>query len=79
MQVERKRKIQANTGEVIIYSGEENIHQGGVAIMMSQQAARCHMEWTPESSRIIRVRFYSKYRKLTLIHAYSPTNDMMRV
>ena len=27
-----------------IYSGEENIQQGGVAIMMSQQAARCLME-----------------------------------
>ncbi|XP_068717264.1 craniofacial development protein 2-like [Montipora capricornis] len=68
-------KSKLNTGEVIIYSGEENIHKGGVAIMMSQQAARCLMEWTPESSRIIRARFYSKYRKLTLIHAYSPTND----
>ena len=68
-------KSKLNTGEVIIYSGEENIHQGGVAIMMSQQAARCLMEWTPESSRIIRARFYSKYRKLTLIHVYSPTND----
>ena len=43
--------------------------------MMSQQVAKCLMEWTPESSRIIRVRFYSKYRKLTLIHVYSPTND----
>ena len=68
-------KSKLNTAEVIIYSGEENIHQGGVAIMMSQQAARCLMEWTPESSRIIRARFYSKCRKLTLIHAYSPTND----
>ena len=69
-------KSKLHTGEVIIYSGEENIHQGGVAIMMSQQAARCLMEWTPQSSRIIRARFYSKYRKLTLIHAYSPTNDV---
>ena len=43
--------------------------------MMSQQAAKRLMEWTPESSRIIRVRFYSKYRILTLIHAYSPTGD----
>ena len=68
-------KSKLNTEEVIIYSGEENIHQGGVVIMMSQQAGRCLMEWTPESSRIIRARFYSKYRKLTLIHAYSPTND----
>ena len=69
------RKSKLNTGEVIIYSGEENIHQGGVAIMMSQEAARCLMEWTPENSRVIRARFYSKYRKLTLIHAYSPSND----
>ena len=61
MQVEGKRKIEA--GGVIIYSGEENIHQGGVAIMMSQQAARCLIEWIPESSRIIRARFYSKYIK----------------
>ena len=28
-------KSKLNTGEVIIYSGEENIHQGGVAIMNS--------------------------------------------
>ena len=56
-------------------SGDEETHQGGVAIMMSQQAAKCLMEWAPESSRIIRARIYSKYRKLTLIHVYSPTND----
>ena len=43
--------------------------------MMSQQAARYLMEWTPESSRIIGARFYSKYRKLTLIRVYFPTND----
>ena len=48
----RSGKSKLNTGEVIIYSGEENIHQGGVAIMMSQQATRCLMERTPESSRI---------------------------
>ena len=68
-------KSKLSTGEVIIYGGEEYIHQGRVAIMMSQQAARCLMEWTSESSRIIRARFYLKYRKLTLIHAYSPFND----
>ena len=28
-------KSKLNTGEVIIYSGEENIHQGGVAIMIT--------------------------------------------
>ncbi|XP_068739553.1 craniofacial development protein 2-like [Montipora capricornis] len=47
----------------------------GKSKLNTGEAARCLMEWTPESSRIIRARFYSKYRKLTLIHAYSPTND----
>jgi len=54
-------KLKLNTGQALIYSGDEEIHQGGVAIMMSQQAAKCLMEWTPESSRIIRARFYSEF------------------
>ena len=37
-------KSKLSTGEVISYSGEEETHQGGVAIMMSQQAAKCLME-----------------------------------
>ena len=32
-------KSKLNSREEIIYSDEENIHQGGVAIVMSQQAA----------------------------------------
>ena len=31
--------------------------------MMSQQAARCLMKWTPERSGIIRARFYSKIKE----------------
>ena len=45
--MERKQKINAiSTGETIICSGEEDLHQGGVDIMMPQQAAKCLMEWT---------------------------------
>lgn len=43
--------------------------------MMSQRAAKWLMEWTIESRRIIKARFYSRYGKLTLVHVYSPTND----
>ena len=28
------------TGETLIYSGDEQVHEGGVAIMISQQAER---------------------------------------
>lgn len=33
------------------------------------------MEWTPVSKRIIKTRFSLKYKKLTVIQAYGPTND----
>ena len=33
------------------------------------------MDWTPISKRIIEARFYSKYKKLTVIQMYAPTND----
>jgi len=44
-------KLKLNTGQILIYSGDEEIHQGGVAVMMSQEAVKCLMEWTPESSK----------------------------
>ena len=47
----------------------------GVAIMMDSVVKRALMEWTPISEGIIKARFYSKLIKLTVIHAYAPTND----
>ena len=35
------------------------------------------MEWMPISKRIIKARFYSKHKKLTVIQAYAPTNNAM--
>ena len=45
--------------------------------MMSARAKAALMEWTPISKRIITARFYSKYKKLTVVQAYAPTNDAM--
>ncbi|KAL9989231.1 hypothetical protein ACROYT_G003756 [Oculina patagonica] len=44
--------------------------------MMSQQAAKCVMECTLETSWMIKARFYSKYRKLKLMHVYCSTKDL---
>ena len=33
------------------------------------------MDWTPISKRIIEARFYSKYKKLTVIQMDAPMND----
>ena len=59
----------------VVYVGDEEVQQGGVAIMISARAKRALMEWTPISKRIIKARFYSKYKKLTVIQTYAATND----
>ena len=69
-------KTQLVTGETVIYSGrDDDNHIHGVAIMMSKPAADALIEWSGISERIIMARFHSKFIKLTLIHAYAPTND----
>ena len=57
--------------------GDDEGQQGGVAIMMSARAKGPLMKWTPISKRIITARFYSKYKKLTVVLAYALTNDAM--
>ena len=64
-------------GERVVYVGDEEAQQGGVAFMMSLRAKRALMEWMPISKRIIKARFYSKHKKLMVIQAYAPTNNAM--
>ena len=68
-------KILTQTGETIIYSGSEDQHQHGVAVIMSKETAGAMMSWKPVSERIIVVRFNSKHIKTTVIQTYAPTND----
>ncbi|XP_068707377.1 uncharacterized protein [Montipora foliosa] len=69
-------KVQLAEGDIIIYSGKDDgNHRQGVGISMSKSAVGALMEWTPISERIIQVRYYSKYLKLTVIHVYAPKED----
>ena len=67
----------SETGEsyTIIYSGQQDTHHMGVALIMNKQSASTLMEWEPINERIIKTRFNSKYYKLTIIQCYVPTND----
>ena len=58
-----------------MYLGDDEVQQGGVAMMMSARTKGPLMKWTPVSKRIITARFYSKYKKLTVVLAYALTND----
>ena len=60
-----------------MYIGDDEVQQGGVAIMMSARAKGPLMKRTPISKRIITPRFYSKYKKLTVVLAYALTNDVI--
>ena len=67
-------KVQTQEKEEILYSGSMEKHQHGVAIILSKNAAKALMSWTPVSERIITARLYSKYIKTTIVQAYAPQN-----
>ncbi len=68
-------KLRTQTEDTIIYSGKENEHQGGVAIIMEKETAKCLMKWNPVNDRIITARLYSKFIKTTIVQIYAPTNE----
>ena len=69
-------EVKLATGETVIYSGrEDDIHERGVAIMMTKAIRHTLIDWKPISDRIITARFYSKFIKMTLVNVYAPTND----
>ena len=43
--------------------------------MMSKEAKKSMIEWTPISERLMVGRFKSRYTKLSVIQCYAPTND----
>lgn len=69
-------RLRTQTGETIIYSGrDDDIHQSGVAIIMSKKATQCLDSWRAISDRIIEARFHSRFIKTTVIQVYAPTNE----
>jgi len=45
--------VTLQSGEKVVYVGNDDVQQGGVAIMMSARVKAALMEWTPISKRII--------------------------
>ena len=68
-------RMKLATGQTLIYSGNDEVHEGGVAMMISQETVKSLMEWNPISQRILTARFYSRYRKVTIIQVYAPHNE----
>ena len=60
----------------IIYSGKDQEHQNGVAVMMSKEASKALIEWYPVNDQLMYARFDSKHIKPSVIQCYSPTNEL---
>ena len=68
-------KIVLSTGETVIWSGKEDRHESGVALMMSKKAAKSLIEWKGVGDRILKAKFDSKYVVTTVVVCYAPTNS----
>ena len=62
-------------GSTILYSGHEDTHIRGVALVITKEKANTLMEWDPISDRMIKARFNFKCCKLTIILCYAPSNE----
>ena len=63
--------VTLQSGETVVYVGDDKVQQGGVAIKMGARAKRALIDWTPISKRIVKARFYSRQKKLTVIQTYA--------
>lgn len=68
-------RLTTNDGSTVLYSGQQETHSQGVAIIISKAKTKSLIEWEPINERFIRARFDSKYCKLTIIQCYAPTNE----
>lgn len=72
------RRMRTASGQTIIYSGNEELHEEGVAIMISRQAVKSLMEWTLISNRTITARNYTRCKRVAMIQGYASHNEFIR-
>jgi hypothetical protein len=71
-------QIITTNGKMLLYSGmlsEEDPHVQGVGILFNKETKNSLLEWNPVSERIIKARVKTKYRKMTIVQCYAPTED----
>jgi exonuclease III len=65
-------------GNILLYSGmpnENDVHQHGVSILLSNKLKHSLVEWKPVNERIITARLATKYEKNSVMQCYAPTEE----
>ena len=72
-------KKRLGKGKLMLYSGKEegDVHQAGVALLLSKGARDSLIDWEGHGDRIIRATFRSSRQRLNMdvIMVYAPTNE----
>ncbi|KAJ8724077.1 hypothetical protein PYW07_008057 [Mythimna separata] len=70
-------EMRTSKGLTLLYSGkesEEDVHEYGVGLLLSNAAKKSLVDWKPISDRIMYARFSSKARTISIVQCYAPTN-----
>ena len=59
----------------LLFSGHTKDHKDGVGILLSKEASKSLIGFTPISPRVIMASFYGLGQNITIIQAYAPTTD----
>ena len=68
-------RYKTSTGETVLFSGRDDQHHEGVAIILKKGLEKSLMEWKPINSRLMKIRLKGKHINTTIIQCYAPTND----
>ena len=52
------RSVTQQSGEKVVYVGNDEVQKGGVVIKVSARAKGASIEWMPISKKIMTARFY---------------------
>jgi len=77
MQMVRVGKISLSSGinSTIPFSGLEDVHRRGVAIVIKNKHSESLVGWELMNEKIIRARFFSRHIKLTVVQCYAPIDE----
>ena len=61
-------------GHRLFWSGQDNIHDQDVGLLVHKNTVNCVIDCCPVSNRLITIRLRAKPFNITIIQAYAPTS-----